>query len=128
MSCDILVCDDETHIVRAVEFKLRKAGHAVRCAFHGEAAWDEVCRETPALIITDWNMPRLTGLELVQRVRQRFSAAELPIVLLTAKGLELQNREVAGAAQVQAVLGKPFSPRELLAVVESLLASRSQPA
>ncbi len=66
-------------------------------------------------------MPRLDGLGLVQRVRENPELADLPIFMLTAKGFELSHEEVAAKWNVMAVIAKPFSPRELLQRVDSVL-------
>ena len=124
MSAKILLCDDEVHIVRAAEFKLARAGYEVRCAADGQAAWETIDREHPDLLITDLQMPRLGGLELIERLRQRPDTHGLPVIVLTAKGFELKPQELAEKWGVLAVVGKPFSPRELLRLVESALPSR----
>jgi len=121
MTKRILLCDDEIHILRAAEFKLKRAGHAVRTAADGEEAWALLKEELPEILITDYQMPRLDGLGLVERVRSDPATAVLPILMLTAKGFELNHDELARQWNVTAVMAKPFSPRELLQAVERLL-------
>ena len=116
----VLLCDDEPHIVRAAEMKFKRAGYVVRAACDGEDAWRQMEAEKPDLLITDCQMPRLDGLALVARIRADVRFADLPVVMLTAKGLELSRAGLLEES-VQAVLGKPFSPRELLQTVERLL-------
>lgn len=117
----LILCDDEVHILRAAEFKLTRAGFRVECAGDGQEAWEAIVRERPDLLVTDYQMPRLNGLELIERVRNEPALADLPIIMLTAKGLELSQSDLAERWNVRAVLGKPFSPRELLRTVESLV-------
>ena len=62
----ILLCDDEIHILRAAEFKLKQAGYEVICASDGQEAWEEIQRAKPDVLITDCQMPRLDGVGLVQ--------------------------------------------------------------
>ena len=119
MSAKVLLCDDEVHIVRAAEFKLARVGYRVRCAADGQEAWEIIERDPPDLLITDLQMPRLGGLELIERLRQRPDTKHLPVIVLTAKGFELKPQELAEKWSVLAVVGKPFSPRELLRLVES---------
>ncbi|HWB11117.1 MAG TPA: response regulator [Pirellulales bacterium] len=119
MSVKILLCDDEVHIVRAAEFKLARAGYDVRCAADGQEAWEIIQQDPPDLLITDLQMPRLGGLQLIERLRQRPDTNGLPVIVLTAKGFELKPQELAERWGVLAVVGKPFSPRELLHLVES---------
>jgi two-component system, OmpR family, alkaline phosphatase synthesis response regulator PhoP len=120
MKASVLLCDDEVHILRAAEFKIARAGFDVRCASDGQEAWEAICRERPDMLITDFQMPRLNGLELIARVRGNPATCDLPVVVLTAKGFEVSPQELAERLGVLAVLAKPFSPRELLRLVESI--------
>ena len=117
----LLICDDEVHILRAAEFKLKRAGHEVRTAFDGEEAWQAIQAEMPDMLITDYQMPRLDGLQLIARCRQAPATAGLPIVLLTAKGLELDQPGLIAKFKLGAIFGKPFSPRELQSRVEQMV-------
>lgn len=123
MNEKILLCDDEIHILNASKFKFQRAGYEVLTASDGEEAWPIIEREQPRLVVTDFQMPRLTGLELVQRMRAHEHSAHIPVVLLTAKGLELSSQEICQQYQISLVVHKPFSPRSLLETVEKLLAS-----
>ena len=113
MSHSVLLCDDEPHILRAAEIKFKRAGYDVRCATDGEFGWEEIQRDCPDLLITDYQMPRLDGLELVERVRNCEAVRDLPVMMLTAKGFELNEEELLKQWAVEAVIPKPFSPREL---------------
>lgn len=121
MSKRVLLCDDELHILRAAEFKLKRAGLDVVCAADGEEGWEQILRCCPDALITDYQMPRLDGRGLVERVRSTPATAHLPIIMLTAKGFELRRAELEKQWDVATVLAKPFSPRELLARVQALL-------
>jgi CheY-like chemotaxis protein len=122
MSLRVLMCDDEIHILRAAEFKIARAGFDVRCAADGQEAWEAIQAERPDVLITDYQMPRMDGMQLIQRLRQEPALRDLPIVMLTAKGFEVSPQELAEKWGVLAVLSKPFSPRELLRLVESIAA------
>lgn len=124
MSKRVLLCDDEIHILRAAEFKLKRAGYSVRTAGDGEEAWQLVQDQTPDLLITDCQMPRLDGLGLVRRMRQDHRSAHVPVLMLTAKGYELSHEDLAEELDVIAVIAKPFSPRELLKQVDAVLEER----
>ena len=117
----VLLCDDEIHILRAAEFKLSRAGYDVRIAGDGEEAWQAVQQQKPDILITDYQMPRLDGFELVQRLRENPETEDLPVLMLTAKGFELSHDELAERWNVIAVIAKPFSPRELLQSVNKIL-------
>jgi CheY-like chemotaxis protein len=121
MSKRILLCDDEIHILRAAEFKLKRAGHDVEVASDGQEAWELIEERPPDVLVTDYQMPRMDGLQLIERVRQDPGLQELPILLLTAKGFEVNSEELAAKWSVRRVITKPFSPRELLRTVEDVL-------
>jgi two-component system, OmpR family, alkaline phosphatase synthesis response regulator PhoP len=121
MTKSILLCDDEVHILRAAEFKLRKGGYEVRIAADGQEAWEAIQQRKPDILITDCQMPRMDGFGLVQKVRESAETADLPIFMLTAKGFELSHDDLAAKWNVRAVIAKPFSPRELLQMVDSVL-------
>ena len=124
----ILLCDDEIHIMRAAEFKLERAGYDVQIAGDGQEAWEAIELQKPDLLITDCQMPRLDGLGLVQRVRENPDTRDLPVLMLTAKSYELSQEEMSARWNVIAVMAKPFSPRELLRLVEEVLRDQTAPA
>lgn len=122
MTQRIVVCDDEIHIATAVTMKLAKAGFQVETARDGQAGWEAIQREIPALVISDYQMPRMDGMELCRHI-QTLPAETRPIVfLLTAKGMELDAAQLKAELGVDRVLLKPFSPRDLLRTVEEVLA------
>jgi DNA-binding response OmpR family regulator len=121
MSKRILLCDDEIHILRAAEFKFRRAGYEVLCANDGEEAWSLIRQHTPDVVVTDCQMPRLNGLCLAERIRGSAATANIPVIMLTGKGFELSPRELKEHYGIRLLLGKPFSPRELFQHVESVL-------
>lgn len=126
----VLLCDDEIHILRAAEFKLLRTGFDVTCASDGQEAWERIQIEPPDMLVTDFQMPRMSGLELIRHVRSVETTKSMPVVLLTAKGLEL-SRDLVRELSLSALLDKPFSPRELARLLQSiagtqLSGSRSQ--
>ena len=120
----ILLCDDELHIVRAAEFKFKRAGFDVCCASDGEEGWKMVLEFQPDIVITDCQMPRLDGLGLASRIKNDPTVSGLPVIMLTGKGFELNQAEVCERYGVLAVMAKPFSPRDLLQRVEVVLHRR----
>jgi CheY-like chemotaxis protein len=116
----ILVADDESHILHVVSLKLRNAGYRVVTAHDGQEALEAAQQERPDLIITDYHMPQLSGLELCRRLKQDASMPQIPVIMLTARGyhLEPQDTEQSGILRM---LSKPFSPRQLLATVNEVL-------
>lgn len=127
MSKRLLLCDDEVHILRAAEFKLKRAGYDVSIAFDGREALDRIQADAPDLLVTDYQMPRMDGLQLIARLREEPATASLPIILLTAKGLELDQRELINRLRLSAIFSKPFSPRELQSRVEQVIGLARQP-
>ena len=121
MAHRILLVDDELHILRAAEFKLKRHGYDVMCASDGEDAWARIQVDRPELIVTDLQMPRLNGLELIERLRATPEFADMPVVMLTAKGFELSTDETANKLGILDVIPKPFSPRELCKRVQMAL-------
>lgn len=121
MSFHVHVCDDEPHIVLAVSLKFSKAGCRVTSDNNGQSAWESIQRDPPHLVITDLQMPLLDGLGLVKQMRAQPALKDIPVILLTAKGFELDEQELRTEYGVQHVLSKPFSPRELVSVANSLL-------
>ena len=121
MAKRVLLCDDEIHILRAAEFKLKKAGYDVRIAGDGQEGWEAIQQEKPDILITDCQMPRLDGLGLVERCRENPDTQDLPILMLTAKGYELSHDDLARKWNVIAIIAKPFSPRELKQRVDAIL-------
>jgi two-component system alkaline phosphatase synthesis response regulator PhoP len=121
MAKRILLCDDEIHILRAAEFKLKRAGYDVQIASDGQHAWEAIQARRPDILITDCQMPRLDGFGLVGRLREDPETQHLPVLMLTAKGFEISHEELAEKWNIIAVIGKPFSPRELLESVNRIL-------
>jgi two-component system alkaline phosphatase synthesis response regulator PhoP len=124
MSACVLLCDDEIHILRASEFKFRRAGYEVICASDGQDAWEKIQERRPDVVVTDCQMPRMDGFQLIAKLRENEATCDLPILMLTAKGFEKGHLETAERLGVATVLPKPFSPRQLLETVQNLLAGQ----
>ena len=115
MSHKIVVADDESHIVNVLALKLTNAGHEVFVARDGGEAFEAVVRERPAMLITDFHMPVMSGVELCTRLRAEGEFAGVAL-LLTARGNDLSEQELARSG-IAEVLSKPFSPRQIAEVV-----------
>lgn len=115
-----LVVDDEAHITHVVSLKLRNAGFEVITASDGEEGFEQACATHPDILITDLQMPYMTGLELCERLKQNKATANIPAILLTARGHALSAEDLR-KTNIREVLSKPFSPREVLAKAERLL-------
>jgi DNA-binding response OmpR family regulator len=126
MGRKIVVADDEAHIQHIVSMKLANAGYEVLTAVDGEEALELCLAEKPDLLITDFQMPYLTGMQLCQRLREHDDTRRLPVILLTARGFDIEPHEMAAAGIVD-VMSKPFSPREVLSKVQQVLGEPSRP-
>ncbi len=116
----ILVADDESHILSVVSLKLRNAGFRVLTAADGQEALDVALHERPDLLITDYHMPQLSGLELCRRLKQDPATRSMPAIMLTARGYHLEPHDTEQSGILK-MLSKPFSPRHLLATVNEVL-------
>ncbi|MFT3785255.1 MAG: response regulator [Tepidisphaeraceae bacterium] len=116
----ILVADDETHILNVVSLKLRNAGFEVICARDGNEAFELAQTQHPDLLITDFHMPGLTGLEVCQKMRLNDECRSIPTIMLSARGYHLSDAELQESG-VSQMISKPFSPRQLLAAVNEVL-------
>jgi CheY-like chemotaxis protein len=128
MAQQILVCDDEAHILHAVTFKLSTGGFEVAQASNGREAMAWLESHTPDFIITDYQMPELDGFALCEFIRSRPETADVPIIMLTAKALELSEDAVKRKFGLVALLMKPFSPRGLLDLVKKGIGARVEVA
>jgi len=120
MSHTVLVVDDEAHIVQVLSLKLRNAGYEVITASDGEEGFELATTNTPDLVITDFQMPYMTGLELCQAMAQHDLTRNIPVILLTARGYALDDADLA-VGNIKDVLSKPFSPRAIVQQVQDLL-------
>ncbi|MEK9149462.1 MAG: response regulator [Candidatus Desantisbacteria bacterium] len=116
----ILVIDDELHIRKIIEIKLKGAGYEIFTAEDGEEGLRKASELLPDLIILDLLMPKMDGFELCQTLKEKDATRNIPIVALTAlaQKSEIEKARQAGADKV---LTKPFSPRDLLSEVEEIM-------
>ena len=120
----ILVADDESHILHVVSLKLRNAGFNVITARDGQEALEMAQQKHPDLLITDYHMPQLSGLELCQRLKQDQQTRDIPAIMLTARGYHLEPRDTEESGILR-MLSKPFSPRHLLSTVNEVLEGKA---
>jgi len=116
----ILLADDETHITCVMSQKLRSAGYAVVTAKDGEEALDLAMRVRPAAVVTDLQMPRMSGLELALRLSESNETRSIPVIMLTARGY-IMDEATRAKTNIRHVIGNPFSAREVLRRVTELL-------
>lgn len=117
---NILVVEDEQAIAEMIVTSLEMNGYQVKRAANGQLALQMIIDSPPDLILADWMMPMMTGLDLAQRLKRDPHTAEIPIILLTAKSEEGDKLKGFDAG-VDDYVVKPFSPRELLARIKAVL-------
>jgi len=124
MSATILVVEDESSIQELIAATLCRAGHRVVRADSAEAAVQRVSDALPDLVLLDWMLPGMSGVQYARQLRAAERTRDLPIILLTARSEE--GDKVAGLdAGADDYLTKPFSPRELIARIKAVLRRRA---
>jgi two-component system, OmpR family, alkaline phosphatase synthesis response regulator PhoP len=119
----VLVVDDEIHIVHVVAVKFRNNGFEVISAGNGEEGFKLACEEKPDIVIADLKMPVMTGLEMVEKLRHCEQTKDIPVIVLTARGFDVEDSKKRDL-QISEYLSKPFSPKKLLKDVEDILYQR----
>jgi two-component system chemotaxis response regulator CheY len=124
----ILVVDDFRSMRSLIKNILRKLGYSkVFEADDGDSAWKLLQEEEFELVISDWNMPRMKGIDLLRNVRQSDEFAQLPFLMVTAEG-QKDNVVEAIKAGVSGYIVKPFSPQALQDKIQKIFAKKPQPA
>ena len=126
MTAYILVVEDEPDIRELLDFTISRSGHSVVEAENAEDALRVLDRGIPELIIIDWMLPGMDGIDLAKKLRSDELTKELPIIMLTARGEEadkLRSFEVG----IDDYVTKPFSPKELMARIKALLRRTGTP-
>ena len=126
MAAKILIADDEPNQLELIAYNLKHAGFEVIEANDGRAALSMIEDMNPDLVVLDWMMPHLSGIELCRVLRGRTDTRALPIIILSARGEE-GDRTLGLDTGADDYMSKPFSPRELTARVKALL-RRARPA
>jgi len=116
----ILVVDDEKDLLELVEYNLGKEGYKVLTAENGIDALKAAKKEYPSLIVLDIMLPGMQGLEVLRELKKRPESQNIPVILLTAKGEEL-DKVLGLELGADDYVTKPFSPRELVARVKAVL-------
>lgn len=120
----VLIVDDEPNIVAALEFLLEKNGYEVKVAGNGADALEQLDAFRPDLVLLDVMVPKLSGYEVCQRMRAEPRWRDIKIMMLSAKGREVEvNKGMSLGADLYVT--KPFSSAELVATIHRLLAARA---
>jgi len=116
----ILLADDEPHITHIISHKLKRAGMEVIVVEDGEMALKAAIEHKPDAIVTDLQMPYLSGIEFAQQLSKIPECANIPIILLTARGYAIES-EIEKLPSIRKLLSKPFSAKDLLVYINELL-------
>lgn len=116
----VLVVDDEPNIVLSIEFLMEQAGFEVVTAEDGEQALARVDDTQPDLLLLDISLPGISGFDVLERLRSQEATAQLPIIMLTAHGRDVE-REKGMALGADDYITKPFSTQSLVEKVKALL-------
>ena len=127
MQKHILIVEDEPAIRDMVAFALRKAGMEAMHTVDARAAQNAIGERIPDLILVDWMLPGMSGIELARRLRRDELTADLPLIMLTARGEESDKLRSFDSG-VDDYVTKPFSPRELIARIKALIRRSGAPA
>ena len=122
----ILLVEDEQPLVEVIRYNLEREGYRTAVANDGEEALLLMEEEPPDLVILDWMLPKLSGIEVCRQIRQQKHSRRLPVIMLTARGEE-SDRVRGLNAGADDYVTKPFSPKELNARVRAIL-RRTRPA
>jgi two-component system phosphate regulon response regulator PhoB len=120
MNARILIVEDEEPLTMLLRYNLEAEGYEVETSARGDEADTRLKETTPDLIVLDWMLPGLSGIELCRRLRARPETRQLPIIMLTARGEET-DKLVGLELGADDYMTKPFSPKELVARVRAVL-------
>jgi two-component system phosphate regulon response regulator PhoB len=126
MDITILIADDEPNQLELMDYNLRNAGFSIIKASNGLEALELIENHSPDLIILDWMMPKMSGIDVCRTLRSRSETKLLPIIILSARS-EDSDKSLGLDTGADDYISKPFSPKELLSRVKALL-RRSRPA
>jgi len=117
---EILLADDEPNQIELMKFNLEKNGFLVKSAYNGEQALDMIYEKKPTVLIADWMMPKMSGIELCRILRSNKDTMLLPIIMLSARSEEV-DKSLGLDTGADDYISKPFSPMELVSRVKALI-------
>ncbi len=126
MNANILIADDEPNQLELMSFNLSNAGYSIIKASNGIHALELIENHSPDLIILDWMMPKMSGIDVCRTLRSRSETKQIPIIILSARS-EDSDKSLGLDTGADDYISKPFSPKELISRVKALL-RRARPA
>lgn len=127
MTQTVLIVDDEPFITSIMKRKLEERGLNVVVASDGEEALEAATRIVPALVVTDLQMPHISGLELAVALRKLPATSTIPLIMLTGRGHYVAP-DILQRTNIRKLVSKPFSAREVVDAVQELLSARTSEA
>ncbi|QEG38575.1 response regulator [Roseimaritima ulvae] len=124
----ILIAEDNPGLARVLSYKLRASGFQTSVANDGTAAWQQFQDCQPDAVLSDHEMPGMTGVELCEQIRRSTTHAGVPFILVTGRQLELQATGIVEQLDIQALFAKPFSPKDIVRTLQQCLPSNVTPA
>jgi DNA-binding response OmpR family regulator len=121
VSIKVVVADDDLDICELLDISFRKAGFTVRTAIDGMQAFDVIMQERPDVVVLDVVMPKLSGIDVVKMMRKDDDLREIPAILVSARGQDLEFDFDLEVDQVDFVV-KPFNLQELVQLVRAIVA------
>jgi len=116
----ILIVEDEPSMVELLRYNLESEGFEVNSALDGEEAWLSIEEQKPDMVLLDWMLPKLSGIEICRRLRRDQEFRNLPVIMITARGEE-SDRVRGLDVGADDYVSKPFSPAELMARIRAVL-------
>ena len=126
MNANILIADDEPNQLELMSFNLTNAGYSIIKATNGKEAIELIENHSPDLIILDWMMPKMSGIDVCRTLRSRSETKQIPIIILSARS-EDSDKSLGLDTGADDYISKPFSPKEFISRVKALL-RRSKPS
>ena len=117
---EILLADDEPNQIELMKFNLEKNGFLVRSAYNGKQALDMIYEKKQSVLIADWMMPKMSGIELCRELRSNKDTKLLPIIMLSARSEDF-DKSLGLDTGADDYISKPFSPMELVSRVKALI-------
>jgi two-component system alkaline phosphatase synthesis response regulator PhoP len=121
MSKRVIIVEDDAAFRTIIRFNLEQAGLEVVVASDGLDGWRRLELEPVDLVVTDWQMPGMNGVELCWRMQRDPQLAAMPVIMVTAKGIGLDEKRLRAELGVVQLMSKPFSPQELVRAVQDRL-------
>lgn len=120
MSKKILTVDDSASVRKMVEFSLKSKGYVMGAAGDGQEALERLAEDRYDAVILDVNMPRMNGLEFLEKMKSDSSFAAIPVIMLTTEGQD-EDRDKAMSLGATDYIVKPFKPSQLLELLDNIL-------